>query len=221
MIIELVNNIIAFGIGSDGIYNYGNVDNSVIYGNSMEDDDGEGADLRLSDSVIVRNTVVRANTPDQIYIYNEYPVLEFSNIEDGWPGQGNIDADPLFVAPSDDHYSLIPGSPCIDTSDPALTDPDGTRSDMGAYGGPGAKPVNMTLLITSLSANPGDTLEFDIILTNSTVDRLNMTIHAFLRSRADLADVRLLENGDLALPANASRLLTASGPISPDLDPGD
>lgn len=31
---------------------------------------------------------------------------------------------------------LLPGSPAIDAGSPAITDPDGTRSDIGAFGGP-------------------------------------------------------------------------------------
>ncbi len=33
---------------------------------------------------------------------------------------------------------LAPGSPMVDGGDPALKDPDGSRSDIGAFGGPGA-----------------------------------------------------------------------------------
>jgi len=59
--------------------------------------------------------------------------LTYSNIEGGWPGEGNIDAEPLFVsAPGDLH--LRHGSPCIDAGDPASDlDDDGTRADMGAF----------------------------------------------------------------------------------------
>ncbi len=42
----------------------------------------------------------------------------------------NIDEDPLFVGNGD--YNLLPASPCINTGNPTLTDPDGTRKDMGA-----------------------------------------------------------------------------------------
>ena len=51
----------------------------------------------------------------------------FSDIEGGWPGNGNIDADPLFVDPDgpdddpntweDNDYRLSAGSPCIDAAD--------------------------------------------------------------------------------------------------------
>lgn len=50
--------------------------------------------------------------------------------------EGNIDLDPLFIGYDD--YHLQSGSPCIDAGhpDPQYNDPDGTRNDMGAYGGP-------------------------------------------------------------------------------------
>ncbi len=46
------------------------------------------------------------------------------------PGEGNFDADPRFVNRS--VYALHPDSPCIDAGDPATSDPDGTRADVGA-----------------------------------------------------------------------------------------
>jgi hypothetical protein len=57
--------------------------------------------------------------------------------------RGNVSVDPQFVnyTPTDPFHTwdfhLAPGSPLIDAGDPDLVDPDGTRSDMGAYGGPG------------------------------------------------------------------------------------
>ncbi len=56
---------------------------------------------------------------------------------------GNIAVDPDFVdyvadGTFTDDLHLAFGSPLIDVGDPALTDPDGTRSDIGAYGGEGA-----------------------------------------------------------------------------------
>ncbi len=54
---------------------------------------------------------------------------------------GNISADPLYVdtAPADPRnwdLSLSAGSPAANTGDPAILNSDGSRSDMGGYGGP-------------------------------------------------------------------------------------
>lgn len=90
--------------------------------------------------------------------------VKHSNVLAGWPGEGNIDVDPLFVAPGD--YHLRAGSPCIDAGSvqgceiclvicepwcPRDGDGDGvSMSDMGALEyAPGrtllAKPAFMSL----------------------------------------------------------------------------
>ncbi len=57
---------------------------------------------------------------------------------------GHVWGDPLFVGWSangdceDDDLRLGSGSPMRDAGDPAVLDPDGGRSDIGAWGGPGA-----------------------------------------------------------------------------------
>ena len=67
--------------------------------------------------------------------------VSYSNVQSGWPGAGNIDADPQFEA---DGFHLRPGSPCINAGDPDFvlapgeTDIDshprvmGGRIDIGA-----------------------------------------------------------------------------------------
>ena len=48
-------------------------------------------------------------------------------------GEGNIDADPMFVLPGQRDYRVLWHSPCIDSGHPDSLDPDSTRSDMGAH----------------------------------------------------------------------------------------
>lgn len=50
------------------------------------------------------------------------------------PGPNSISADPLYTGPLPVYFDLQAGSPCIDTGDPdpALNDPDASRSDIGA-----------------------------------------------------------------------------------------
>jgi hypothetical protein len=61
-----------------------------------------------------------------------------------WDGTGTIDsvygnvyADPMFVDRDNGDLRLQKGSPCIDAGAPWILDKDGTRSDIGAFGGPG------------------------------------------------------------------------------------
>ena len=58
----------------------------------------------------------------------------------GWCAVGCITADPLFASPATGDLHLKAGSPCIDTGSPALTDPNGSKADMGVHGGPLAPP---------------------------------------------------------------------------------
>ena len=50
--------------------------------------------------------------------------------------EGDVFATPRFTDPVRGDFTLHPDSPAIDAGDPAITDPDGSRSDMGAFGGP-------------------------------------------------------------------------------------
>ncbi len=72
----------------------------------------------------------------QIYLYGSSSVsVSFSDVQGGWSGTGNINANPLFAA---DGYHLQRRSPCRDAGDPAFvpeageTDIDG---EMRVYGG--------------------------------------------------------------------------------------
>jgi hypothetical protein len=50
---------------------------------------------------------------------------------------GNIDAFPMYATPDSYDVHLQAFSPYIDAGDPNILDVDGTRSDIGCYGGPG------------------------------------------------------------------------------------
>lgn len=62
----------------------------------------------------------------------------------GGPGQtiisrNNFNLDPQFVDPIKQDFHLLPSSPAIDAGDPSIFDADGSRSDLGAYGGMGGQ----------------------------------------------------------------------------------
>ena len=88
------------------------ITNCTIVGNS----DGGSAGGVFSFGAQLYNCVVWGNTPYQIEGFGKV-VAEYSNIQGGWPGDGNIDADPLFVDAGLGDHRLMSGSPCIDAGD--------------------------------------------------------------------------------------------------------
>jgi parallel beta-helix repeat protein len=90
-------------------------------------------------SPILNNCILWGNTPAQIYRTSGNPAVSYCDVQGGYTGTGNINADPLFLDTSKGDYHLAANSPCIDTGDPASDfslepEPDGGRIDMGAYG---------------------------------------------------------------------------------------
>jgi hypothetical protein len=55
--------------------------------------------------------------------------ITYSDIHGGWPGTGNIDADPQFIDPGNGDLRLSPGSPCIDAGDNTAV-PAGITTDL-------------------------------------------------------------------------------------------
>ena len=111
---------------------------------------GSGVRFRSSPNVEIINCILWDDADQEIYATSCSLLVTYSDIEGGWPGEGNIDANPHFISYMGFDCLLRPSSPCIDAGDPAIEDalydwhplcPDwyvnGIRSDMGAYGGPG------------------------------------------------------------------------------------
>jgi hypothetical protein len=70
------------------------------------------------------------------WAYNDTYPATFQGMADPTGSNGNMSTDPQFMAPGDWH--LAASSACRDAGTPAMTDHDGTRADLGLYGGPDA-----------------------------------------------------------------------------------
>lgn len=83
----------------------------VVWGN-------KGLGISFNDyKVKIVNSILWNNPGDEIACYDdndENAIVSFSCVEGGWPGEGNIDADPLFIDPENGDFRLQDGSPCID-----------------------------------------------------------------------------------------------------------
>jgi len=155
---------------------------------------GEGAYLYVTSTIMWDNTP-RRPTPATT-------VATFSDIRGGWPGIGNIDADPLFVDPANGDYSLALGSPCIDAGDPdSPPDADGSRADMGAAAAGPVTTAN-SLWLPTVSAAPGEHVRIAVRATAhrsfgadiqfladaDVVEGLAVTKHAFMGRRGSYVD---------------------------------
>ena len=102
--------------------------NCAVIGNQLSGSSILGGGIYGGATIL--NTIVFGNTGPQL---SSVGSVTYSNIEGGFAGLGNINNDSLFVQGSIHDYHLKQDSPCIDAGDPGLVDPDGSRSDMGAF----------------------------------------------------------------------------------------
>ncbi len=104
------------GNNGGGMANFGTGDsptvtNCTFSGNTA---DFGAAMIIAGGSPIVTSCTLWGDSPNEIFNAGGAPTVAYCNIEGGYTGTGNIDADPLFVDPGSGDYHLSPGSPCID-----------------------------------------------------------------------------------------------------------
>ncbi|MCP4415581.1 MAG: hypothetical protein GY805_03100, partial [Chloroflexi bacterium] len=85
----------------------------------------------------------------------------------------------------DGFFYPSPASPVIDTGDPnaIYKDQDGSRNDMGIYGGPHAPGVRMKLTPASANVNNGDSISMTLTIENVGDLAQNMMITVTLPSQ--------------------------------------
>ncbi|MDP8269180.1 MAG: right-handed parallel beta-helix repeat-containing protein [Candidatus Tenebribacter davisii] len=154
---EISNNIVANNTGQWGAFSFKNDSNATLVNNTIANNLSTNASpylfFLLSSVPVISNSIIIDN--GEIYFPQSTPEITYSCVTGGFAGEGNIEGEPLFISPSDGdgsgydgltaNWSLQTGSPCIDAGNPdaMYNDVDGSRNDMGAYGGPnGMQPTD-------------------------------------------------------------------------------
>ena len=140
---ELTNVVISGNTSNEnggGIYcGSSTVLTNVTISENTTNINGGGIYCRSNYTLNLLNCILYNDSPEEIYHWDigDNISVTYSDIEGSWIGMCNINANPLFISNNDFHLQI--GSPCIDAGNPnqIYNDPDGTRNDMGAYGGPG------------------------------------------------------------------------------------
>jgi hypothetical protein len=125
------------------------LDRCTVFGNTVGTFNAQIGGLAVRDAgrMVVRNSIVRGNTGQQIgavpFPNNKGTAvqIEYSAIEGGavasqvasvQVGAGNISSDPLFADVAAKNFALRAGSPALDAAAPGLPkEADGTAADMG------------------------------------------------------------------------------------------
>jgi hypothetical protein len=121
--------------------------NCVVTRNSSSS--GETLFFTHRGSLNLTNCVVWSNPVQHVFGGTGQFAAVYSDVQGGYQGMGNIDADPLFVDPERGDFQLDAGSPCTEAGDPYQLDTDGTRSDMGVYDGSGQRLPQPIIEISS------------------------------------------------------------------------
>jgi hypothetical protein len=144
------------GGGSDSTWVYNNLvvanrlyigfDNSIVptfeYGNAVIGN-GTGVGFTAENKNILKNNIAvnlqkgfsKGNANNPVIKYNDAWGNGTMDYFSFTPDSTNLSIDPMFVNDSSD-FHLQMFSPLIDKGDPTILDKDGTRSDIGIYGGP-------------------------------------------------------------------------------------
>ncbi|UCD37312.1 MAG: right-handed parallel beta-helix repeat-containing protein [Fidelibacterota bacterium] len=132
----------------DGIFVTEDAQNVRVVNCTVYSNQGSGIHI-ARDGVTIENCIVVGNRDGNVHAFpqEDYPyVIVYSNAGEKWtevdstniwdvPGFVDTTLASVYLVPD---LRLLPDSPCIDAGnpDPAYNDPDGSRNDMGAFGGP-------------------------------------------------------------------------------------
>ena len=166
----IVGNHAGFQGGGINVSNsYPAITNCTFTANSAEH--GGGIYCREASTPRLTNCILWGDSaPDgqEIQVLSRASIIvTHSDVQAGWEGEGNIDADPLFAGEGD--YHLAPGSPCIDAGIMALgydvdIDLDGDVRPYGAGIDLGADEFPSAFTLRQTASHEGGSLDLDVLI---------------------------------------------------------
>jgi hypothetical protein len=119
---------------TSGLSDGAGVDGLVVMKNCSVVNNIGGQGMANADNSTVTNTIIYGNEGGQIG--SSSVTVAYSNIQDGFPGEGNMNEDPMFESESDG-YHISENSPCVDRGtavgvEDVTEDLDGEKRPFGA-----------------------------------------------------------------------------------------
>jgi hypothetical protein len=171
----IANNLVINNAGAGIYFAWAASSGAQVINNTVAGNNDQGVWCNEQADVVIKNNILTGNSTGISASGNSHPAISFNDLflnrfrnydaQSGGTavaGLGDISADPLFDASSGLGYALSLGSPCINAGDPAViyNDRDGSRNDMGAYGGPSGlligvgTPLSSGFVFTSIGTIP-------------------------------------------------------------------
>ncbi len=166
---SIVKNNLFYGNGHFAMFSYSDmIQNNVIIGEDGNWDDGIiGADQDIRNNHIENATIgIRYDPGGGSFIIAKYNSLwnNETNFKNFTPDTTNFTANPMFNDAFNQDFHLQMFSPLIDAGDPAILDVDGSRSDIGIYGGPLGERYTYSDLAPAIPFNFTATLDTNYII---------------------------------------------------------
>lgn len=152
------------GSPGDGAFNGAGsqvtINNATVAGHNCGSGEGQGIAVEGGSIVTIINSIFYNNGVDEMEVCEDPAgtgcvgggpaedqpsslTVNYSLVEGGYAGTGNINANPQFVNAAGEDFHLQSSSPAVDSADPAADvgdepEPNGGRRNMGSYGGTSA-----------------------------------------------------------------------------------
>jgi hypothetical protein len=215
-LVESVSTRISSGISGVDSYQPFLLNNTVVTASASVD---KGISCFNTHAIITNCIVTGDGNSIGIYCLNSNPTITYNNVwyhgtnyQGCTPGEGSISLNPLFVGGIPYSYHLNPESPCIDVGNPNYSDPDGTRSDMGAFYYPHVavssnRQTNLPLH-HQLEANYPNPFNSETIIPFAVSQRAQVTLEIFnvLGQRISVLMNRVLDAGEYRVSWSAGSL---------------